>query len=336
MLGFNFVAEGFEGPFSYDDPESISSLAVARSAGVNSFTLSFPWYIESINSTGPIYPVSGGCPTGAPFNNASSPSNASVVTAIRAIHALGASVVLRPLIDPHWSATQKGSGCWRGEIGTHFTPAQWDAFFASYTDFILFWAGVAAAEEVETFCIGGELSDTQSQSTHWRALFSRVRAVFPGIVYYSSTDSPVDWWDASDYIAVDMYPSLSSATADPTEVSVASLVAAWEPYLQKYHNLSLAYGKPLLMQETGICSVNKVGLYSQPAFFECYGLPLDQDVQKKYYEAILLGPFSKPWVTGIAFWKWGAQGGPNDPTFFPLNKSAMQVFQNFSEVMRPS
>ena len=52
--GFNWVAEGFEGPFSYDAPESIASIALARAAGINSFSLSFPWYVSSINSTGPI------------------------------------------------------------------------------------------------------------------------------------------------------------------------------------------------------------------------------------------------------------------------------------------
>lgn len=52
--GFNWVAEGFEGPLPYDAPESIASIARARAVGINSFSLSFPWYIASVNSTGPI------------------------------------------------------------------------------------------------------------------------------------------------------------------------------------------------------------------------------------------------------------------------------------------
>jgi hypothetical protein len=163
--GFNFVAQGFEGPAPYDAPASLSSLSIAAAAGVNTITLSFPWYILGPHSTGPIYPVPGGCPTGAPFNNASSPSNASIVTAIRAIHGLGMGVVLRPIIDPHWSSAQKGDSTWRGAIGTNppFTPAQWDAFFSGYAQWMLSWAALAEAEGVETLCIGAELSSTEPQ-----------------------------------------------------------------------------------------------------------------------------------------------------------------------------
>lgn len=250
-----------------------------------------------------------------------------MVTAIRAVRALGASVVLRPIIDPHWSPTQRGSSTWRGEIGTHFTAAQWTAFFASYSEYILKWARVAAAEGVDSLCVGAELAATESQVVHWRALLASVRAVFSGVVYYSATSGlELSWWDASDLIAIDMYPSLSTATADPDAVTVDALVAAWGPVLASYQRLSERFGnKPVLTQETGICSVHAQGLFSHPAFFECYGLPIDDAVQAKYYDAVFRGPYAQPWVAGITFWKWGAQGGPSDPTFFPDNKSTMEV-----------
>ena len=38
--GFNWVAEGFEGPTPYDAPEAIASLSAAVAAGINSFSLS--------------------------------------------------------------------------------------------------------------------------------------------------------------------------------------------------------------------------------------------------------------------------------------------------------
>jgi len=323
--GFNWVAEGFEGPTPYDAPEAIASLSAAVAAGINSFSLSFPWYIPSPDVTGPIYPVAGGCPSGAPFNNASSPSNASIVTAIRAAHALGASVVLRPLVDPHWSSNQKGDSTWRGKIGAHFTPPEWDEFFVTYSAFMLAWAALAQAERVEVLCIGAELASTEPQDAHWRALFASVRSVFSGVVYYSSTGSDLSWWNASDFIAQDMYPQLSNATADPDDVSVDDLAAAWASSLANYHGMSLRHNKTVLVQETGICSVKMAGIYHHPSFFECYGLPIDESVQAKYYDAVFQAVYPLPWIQGLTFWKWGAQGGPNDPTFFPLNKSTMGV-----------
>jgi hypothetical protein len=327
--GFNWVAEGFEGPAPYDSPANLASLKLAVDAGINSFSLSFPWYIANTSSTGPIYPVPGGCPSGAPFNNASSPSNASITAAIRAVHALGASVVLRPIIDPHWSATQRGDSTWRGAIGTKpaFTPAQWDDFFAHYSAYVLSWAALAEAEGVETLCIGAELSSTEPLEAHWRALFAAVRAVFRGSVYYSSTGSDLGFWDASDFIAQDMYPSLSNATADPDGVAVGDLVAAWGDYLGFFHAMSVRHNRSVLLQETGICSVNRAGIYHQPAFFECYGLPIDESVQAKYYDSVFKAVYGLPWIEGVTFWKWAAQGGPSDPTFFPLNKSTMAVIK---------
>jgi hypothetical protein len=180
---------------------------------------------------------------------------------------------------------------------------------------------------VETLCIGAELHSTEPLSDHWRALFADVRAVFKGTVYYSSTGADVSWWDASDFIAQDMYPQLTNSTVSPDAVSVDELVAAWGPVLQGYQAMGQRHNKTVLLQETGICSVLRPGIYSQPAFFECYGLPIDESVQAKYYDAVLQAVLPQPWIEGITFWKWGAQGGPNDPTFFPLNKSTMGVIE---------
>ena len=326
--GVNFVAEGFEGPLPFDAPASLASLAAARALGVNTIALSFPWYTASINSTAPPYRVDGPCPSGVPFGNASSPTDASVIAAVRAARGLGMRVVLRPMIDPDWGlAVNKGTG--RGEIGRHFSPADWAAWFASYRAFILRWAGVAAAERVDVMCVGAELSATEGQDAAWRALIAAVRRAFGGIVYYSATGGDLSWWDASDWIAQDMYPALTSASADPALVSADALVAAWGAYLAPFRAMSVKHNRSVLLQETGVCSIRKAGLYAQPWFYDCYTYPVDEDVQAKYYEAVFRAPFAEDWITGALFWKWGAQGGPADQTFFPLNKSAALVMQKY-------
>ena len=326
--GVNFVAEGFEGPLPYDAPASLASLATARALGVNTVAFSFPWYTASVNSTAPPYRVDGGCPSGVPFRNASSPTDASVITAVRAARGLGLRVILRPMIDPDWRlAANAGEG--RGAIGAHFGPAAWAAWFAAYRAFLLHWAAIATAEHVEVFCVGAELSGTEKQDAAWRATIAAVRAAFPGIVYYSATGSDLTWWDASDWIAQDMYPALTDSAADPAAVGVDALAAAWGPYLESFRAMGVRHNRSVLLQETGVCSIDKVGLYNQPWFYDCYTHPVNEDVQAKYYESVFLAPYAQDWITGALFWKWGAQGGPSDQTFFPLNKSAARVMQKY-------
>ena len=58
--GVNFVAEGFEGPLSYDSPLSLQSLTDAKTIGISHIVYSFPWYVDNINSTMLPYRVDGG------------------------------------------------------------------------------------------------------------------------------------------------------------------------------------------------------------------------------------------------------------------------------------
>jgi hypothetical protein len=61
---------------------------------------------------------------------------------------------VRPLVDPDWSnpATR---GTWRGMIGTGFTAQQWDAWFVSYTEYILHFARLSTAINADEFSVGG-------------------------------------------------------------------------------------------------------------------------------------------------------------------------------------
>jgi len=283
--GVNFVAEGFEGPLPFDAPASLASLATAHALGVNTVAFSFPWYTASVNSTALAYRVDGGVPSGVPFGNASSPSDSAVVTAVRAARALGLRVILRPMIDPDWRLAAN-AGAWRGEIGKHFSRADWAAWFNTYRAFILRWAAVAAAEHVDVLCVGAELEATEGQDADWRSTIAAVRAVFSGVVYYSATGADLSWWDASDWIAQDMYPALTDAKADPDATSADALVAAWSTFLAPFQAMAAKHNRSVLLQETGICSIDKVGLYSQPWFYDCYQYPVNEDVQAKYYEAV--------------------------------------------------
>ena len=63
----------------------------------------------------------------------STPTDASLRTAIAYAHSLGLKVLLKPHIDPFRSQ-------WRGEIGESFTEPQWATWFANYRAFIVHYA----------------------------------------------------------------------------------------------------------------------------------------------------------------------------------------------------
>ena len=151
-------------------------------------------------------------------------------------------------------------------------------------------------------------------------------AVPGGVVYYSATSprSPFDW-ALSDVIGVDVYPDLN-VTGDPRAATVPKLVAGWAPTVASLGALSAAWaGQGVLFAESGICSAGLAGLYTHPSYWQCYGAVPDEGVQAKYFTSLFEACWGRPWMAGLFVWKWAWQGGPGDPTFFPLNKSAAGV-----------
>ena len=334
--GVNLIGEGFEGPFAYGSPEMDEAVAAANATGVRWICLSFPArYTEGINSTGPFYEVPGGTPTGAPFHNASTPTLAGVEATIRSAQQQGLKVVLRPMLDPDWRLPQNQGGVSRSGIGAHFNDAEWAAWFVSYEAFLSPWVDMAQHLRVDGFCFGAELGSSEQHANEWRRIAAAVRLNYtvPGGVVYYSTDTYARGgfpWEVSDVLAFDVYPNLQLANPDPVQATVPELVEAWQPTLDTLANVSAQHGgKLILVQETGICSIDKSGLYTQPWFFDCYTYPANEDVQAKFYEALFLTVWRQPWAAGVFFWKWALQGGLEDQTFFPLNKTAGEVMAKY-------
>lgn len=95
-----------------------------------------------------------------------------LVAAIRAARKMGLSVVLRPYIDVN-------GGLWRGRA----KPLDRAAWFASYRNFALHYAGLARREKVSIFIFATEMVDLSiAAPDDWRALAAAVRSEFPGPV----------------------------------------------------------------------------------------------------------------------------------------------------------
>lgn len=227
-------------------------------------------------------------------------------------------VIMRPMLDPDWRLpVNNPDAIYRGDIGQYFNATEWDVWFASYESLLAPWIAMAQRLGVEGFCLGAELSSTESQPDAWRRIAALVRSNYTvpdSLVYYSSVFSPSSFpWDVSDVIGIDVYPRLSLANPDPVAATVPQLVQAWESTLRSLSAMSTANGgKRVLLAETGICSIDMPGVYLTPGYFECYSWPANEGVQAKFYESVFQTAWAQPWSAGVLFWKWALQGGPTD------------------------
>jgi hypothetical protein len=223
---------------------------------------------------------------------------------------------------------------WRGQIGTGFTTeAEWQAWFASYRDFIAHYASLAQANEVEQFCVGTELVGTSGRESDWRQVISDVRGLFSGTIVYASNhggeEMSITWWDGVDYIGVDAYYPLTDKN-DPT---LAELKAAWMTPALTLEGISSQYNRPIILTEIGYRSVD--GANQRPWEWQAGGT-VDLQEQADCYRAALETLWGKPWLRGIYWWYWSTdpdQGGPEDMDFTPHNKPAERVLRSY---YRPS
>lgn len=253
------------------------------------------------------------------------PVDASVEALIGYARSIGLKVMLKPHVD-----LSNDDQHYRGEIGPRFTAADWEAWFASYRDFILHYAGMAARTGCELFCVGCELGSTVFREADWRAVIAEVRTIYGGPLIYADNlvewdPDAVRWWDALDYIGEDAYPTLSART----EPTVADLLGGWGPFLAKLESLSKRWGKPLVLTEIGYRSIQ--GGTINPWDWQRQG-PVDLAVQETAYEAAFQAISGKSWLEGVFWWQWMPDpdhGGPADTGYSPRGKPAEAVLRSW-------
>jgi len=249
-------------------------------------------------------------------------------------HSMGMRVMLKPHVhlsqDPTHSHTQ---------IGTAFpTEVQWQAWFASYRQFIIHYATLAQDAGADMFCIGQEMASTVQREADWRRIAQEVRQVYKGSIIYEATvaanlslseELRITWWDAVDYIGVLGYFPLTQSN-NPT---VEDLKLAWvgRGYLSRLESLSQKFQKPIVISEIGYLSAD--GTNTDPPNFQKFAqAPLDLQEQADCYEAVFEVLWGKPWLAGIFWWQWlvnTTAGGINDKNETPQGKPAEQILKRF-------
>lgn len=311
--GFSYTTYS-SGTFSEPSSALSLSLMASPSVGVRAVEIMATYYVDnSVNSTA-IHPT------------ASSPTDADVGAAIRDALAAGLTPVLKPHIDCL-------DGVWRANIGTQFTTeAQWAAWFGNYTAFITHFAGLAALHGATAgFNLGTELDGTHHREADWRLVVAAVRAVLPpptklwlgpnwdwqGVPGYTL----VGFWDALDYLGVDMYPPLASHP-DPT---LDEAVAGWAPIVANLNAFSAAHGgKQFIFAEIGFASWQRAAV-DAPG---CCAGPPDPATQGVLYASFFQAVYAQPWLGGVFWWAWSAghvKAEPCATDFEVLGKPAQAV-----------
>jgi len=243
--------------------------------------------------------------------------------AITQAHGLGLKIMLKPHI---WLDEHRDER-WRGTIEMA-NEENWQAWFAAYRRFILHYARLAAAENVELFCVGTELATTARQrQADWRQTIAQIRQVYSGPLVYAANwwgeYDQIAFWDALDYIGINAFFPLSDA-ANP---SMDTLRQRARQVAEKIALLHMQTGKPVIFTEVGFRSVSGATIrpWAWPRVREP-GVNLRE--QARAYEAIFSTFWSQPWFYGMYWWQWFSdlsRGGQRNAEFTPHRKPAEQI-----------
>lgn len=171
-------------------------------------------------------------------------NRASVLEAIGQAHALG----LKVLLVPHLWVEDGG---WRALIDPQ-TDAGWKAWARSYRSFLLAWADVAREGRVEMLSVGVELRSwvTTPRVSLFRPIIGDVRAIYPGLLTYSSNWDDVDdtlLWDNLDLIGVNAFYPLTWKKGATKE----ELINGGRRVAEGLGETARLWGKPILLTEIG-------------------------------------------------------------------------------------
>ena len=237
---------------------------------------------------------------------------------------------LRTLLKPHlWVG---GRSAWPGDINMT-SAADWDAWFASYTIFMLHYAQLAETEHLDGLCIGTELlhATEPAHEQAWRTLIRRIRRLYHGPLTYAANWSgeyqQIRFWDALDYVGIQAYFPLSPATSPP----LGTLLRGWQPHLRALAAWQRTINKPVVFTEIGYKTTPDAAArpWEWPERLGAFDNP-DEATQARCYEAMFRACWGLPWLKGMFIWKWYpglAADGParRHADFTPQHKPAEAV-----------
>ena len=250
----------------------------------------------------------------------------------------------RLMLKPHLWLTRPVDDGWIGMID-FTTEAEWRRWEADYRTFILHYAELAQAEDMDILCIATELSNpVRSRPRFWKSLIAEIRTVYNGKLTYAANwhgdYDVVELWPHLDYIGVNAYFPLT----DRHGPSITEIMSGWEPHIENIGRLADTHGKPVLFTEVGY--KNSPGSTIRPwewpprrrnrrgeANPEVHRV--DPDEQVNAYEALFRSVGKVPWFRGLFIWKWYPDASritEDRIEFSPQNKEAERVLRRWYAV----
>lgn len=215
-------------------------------------------------------------------------SEKDIRTCIAFARKMGKQVILKAMVNCR-------DGYWRAFINFFDTyvpcEPQWEDWFANYTAFNAYLAGIAQDTGVEMLCVGCEMVGTDRKADLWRGLVTEVRKHYTGLVTYNCDkyqESNVTWWDCLDVISSSGYYPINDL--DNQFARIKKVVDQFD--------------KPFMFMECG-CPC-RVGSEFVPNDWT-HGGDLDIDVQTRWYQAFLDAVDRHEWVEGVGWWDWSAR-----------------------------
>jgi hypothetical protein len=327
-LGYN-MGSWWQGTFG--SPDSLASLAELADGGANAIAIVPTQYVKDIHAS-------------HIFRNQQTETDDNIRAMVREARRLGLTVMLKPHVHLE-------------DFGAHqmIEPADLDTFFADFESVMVHYATLATEEGADLFSLGGELVGLTRPANRdrWLKVIAAVRAVFPGKLTYSANwgeELQVPFWDALDYIGVDMYapitkgsdPSLTEAVAGWNQAPTNTVTAEiWNglPITEAMRRLSAHLGKKILFTEIGYRSIDRAGT----GLGDRVDNPVvDLAEQALLYEAFFtaMGEARADWMAGIFFWDWDpvpyktADQIPNIDDFDVAGKPAMDVAKTWFTFLR--
>jgi hypothetical protein len=227
------------------------------------------------------------------------PTDASIVSAVERIHELGGEVMLTAFVDAE-------NGDWRG----YFDPTDSGAWFAAQEELIRHYAALSEELGVSAMSVGSEYTQTEAvYEDQWRDVIVAARGEFSGDLTYSANWNDTDgagggfegvpFWDDLDAIGVDAWFPLVGAGVPP---EVNALIGGWEPYLEQLEVVSDAFSRPVWFTEIGYAS--RVGSASAPWEFggEYEASAVTQENgYRAFFERVRA---EEEWLEAAFFWWW--------------------------------